>query len=136
MSMQAAKLRTRLCAIVYDFLIILFISTIVVFAIQVIVVGDNELAPDHILNKILKPLWFVPGFFYLAYYWTKTGQTPSMRVWKIKAVNRAGDNMTWTQAFIRYLSSFLGLGCLWCLFNKERQGTQDLMSGTRLVQTK
>ena len=130
---QPALLRSRLLAMVYDGLIILFMTTIIVFIIEIIFIGGDTLPTDHILNKLLKPFWFVPGFFYLAYYWRKNGQTPSMKVWKIKLVNQQGQLVSWPQALIRYVTAILGLGLIWALFNKKRASLQDLLSKTSLV---
>lgn len=130
---QPAKLRLRLLAITYDSLIILFISTLSVVLIQLLLVGDRHIPAEHILNKILKPFWFVPGFLYLGYYWTRFGQTPSMKIWKIKLVNRQGLLISWSQALRRYVFALLGLGLIWALFNKRRLTLQDVLSHTSLI---
>lgn len=132
---ESASFKSRLLAIVYDGLIILFLSTVVVLIIQLILIGDNEIPADHILNKILKPVWFVPGFFYLAYYWTKCGQTPSMKVWNIKVVNKQGLLISWPQALLRYAFALLGIGLIWMLFNKNRLALQDVGSNSYLIKT-
>lgn len=132
---EPAKLRTRLLAMVYDGLLILFITTVVVVVIQGILIGGKELPPEHILIKILKPFWFVPGFFYLAYYWTKNGQTPSMKIWKIKLIDQQGQLVSWPKALLRYVTAFLGLGIILGLFNKKRASLQDILSGTTIVKT-
>jgi len=54
-----ATLRSRILAMVYDGLIILFISFIVIIVIQLALIGDQTLPPDHILTRILKPMWFL-----------------------------------------------------------------------------
>ncbi len=128
-----AKIRLRLLAMVYDGLIILFITTVAVMVIQGVLIGGKELAPDHILVKLLKPFWFVPGFFYLAYYWSKNGQTPSMKIWKIQLQNHHGNLVSWPQMLIRYVTALLGLGLFLAFFNKKRASLQDLLSQTRIV---
>ena len=130
-----AKIRLRFLAMVYDGLIILFLTTLIVFIIEVVLIGDEVLPTDHILNRILKPFWFVPGFFYLWYYWRKSGQTPSMKVWKIKLVDQQGQLISWPQALIRYVTAFVGLGLFFAFFNKKRASIQDIFSKTTLVST-
>lgn len=132
---QPATLRARILAMCYDGLIIIFVTTAVVLLVQLILVGGKEIPPDHILTKILKPLWFVPGFLYLGYYWTKDGQTPSMKIWKIKLVNQQDQTITWTQALFRYFTAVIGLGLVWALFNKKRRAFQDIMSKTYIIKT-
>jgi len=130
---EPAKIKLRVLAMVYDGLIILFLTTLIVFIIEIAIIGGEVLPQDHFLNKILKPFWFVPGFFYLAYYWRKDGQTPSMKIWKIKLLNQQDQLVTWPQALIRYISAILGLGLFFALFNRKRASLQDIISQTRLV---
>jgi len=132
---EPAKIKLRVLAMVYDGLIILFLTTLIVFIIEIAIIGGEVLPQDHFLNKILKPFWFVPGFFYLAYYWRKDGQTPSMKIWKIKLLNQQDQLVTWPQALIRYISAILGLGLFFALFNRKRASLQDIISQTRLVST-
>jgi len=132
---EPAKIKLRVLAMVYDGLIILFLTTLIVFIIEITIIGGEVLPQDHFLNKILKPFWFVPGFFYLAYYWRKDGQTPSMKIWKIKLLNQQDQLVTWPQALIRYISAILGLGLFFALFNRKRASLQDIISQTRLVST-
>ena len=101
--------------------------------IELVLVGDSTVDPESALNKSLKVFWFIPGFFYLAYYWTKNGQTPSMSVWKIKLVNQQGDTISGFQALIRYVTALLGLGIFWVIFNRKRKSLQDVLSNTSLV---
>ncbi len=130
---EPAKFRLRLLAIVYDFLIIIFITTVLVVVIELALVGGDTIQPDSILNKFLKVFWFIPGFFYLGYYWTKSGQTPSMKVWKIKVVNKEGLTISWSQALMRYVFALLGIGLFWMIFNKSRFALQDVISNTYLI---
>ena len=130
---EPASLRSRFLAISYDFLIILFITTVLVVVIELALVGGDTIQPDSILNQFLKVFWFIPGFFYLGYYWTKSGQTPSMKVWKIKVVNQQGLTISWSQALMRYVFALLGLGLFWIIFNKSRCALQDVLSNTYLI---
>lgn len=129
-----ARLASRLLAISYDALIVFFISLVVIIVIQLIISsGGSEIPPDHISNELLKAFWVIPGLLYFGYFWTKSGQTPCMKVWKIKVVNQQGGTISWPQAIIRFFGALFGLGLLWTLFNKERNGIQDLVSKTSLV---
>ena len=130
---KPASIRSRILSMVYDGLIILFITTVLVVIIELVLVGDSTVDPESALNKSLKVFWFIPGFFYLAYYWTKNGQTPSMSVWKIKLVNQQGDTISGFQALIRYVTALLGLGIFWVIFNRKRRSLQDVLSNTSLV---
>ena len=88
------------------------------------------------LTGFLRNLWLLVSFLYLARYWTKSGQTLGMHVWKVKTISAINDNATnlnWQQAALRYIFSAFGLGLLWIPFNKEHLALQDILSKTKLV---
>ncbi len=145
---QAATLGKRLLAIVYDALIIFFITIVISILIQQTVInlelvplqkikdisGEISVIPtDSFITLFLKSLWTLISFFYLAYYWTKRGQTPGMRVWKVKAIHHDGHLMSWKNALYRYVFSIFGLGLIWIIFDKQKLALQDRLSNTHLI---
>ena len=147
---QATRLGKRLLAIIYDVLIIFFITVVLTIIIQQIIInfelvhltkikdatGEIAIIPPHsILSMALKSLWTLISFFYLAYYWTKRGQTPGMRVWKVKAITHMGKLMSWKNALYRFVFSLFGLGLLWIVFDKQKLALQDRLSNTHLIST-
>ena len=147
--MENATLGKRLLAILYDILIVFLITVVVSLVSQQIIIQSGiielEQVPisagesvfvipaDSIANLFLKSLWLILSFLYFGYYWTQKGQTPGMKVWKVKVVNRDGVLISWTQSLLRYLTAFFGLGLLWSLFNKKRNATQDILSKSVLI---
>jgi uncharacterized RDD family membrane protein YckC len=145
-----ASLGKRLLAIVYDLLIIIFLTFIVTLVIQQIII-HAELVPleqvqinaagdkvavipaDSLVTAFLKSLGIIISFLYLVYYWSKRGQTPGMRVWRVKAIASNGTNPDGLQASLRYIFALFGLGLVWILFNQKRLALQDIMSKTRLI---
>lgn len=78
------------------------------------------------------------SFVFYGWFWTHGGQTLGLRAWKIKVCNLDGHALGWGQAGIRFVSGLLswaclGLGFLWCLFDKNRLCWHDYLSKTRLV---
>lgn len=148
-SIENASLGKRLLAIFYDMLILFFIVLVIYILLQQIIINlelitleqvqiskdetINIIPTDSIVTFILKNLWVVISFFYFGYYWTKSGQTLGMKVWKIKAVTNKGARITWGQSLKRYVFALLGLGLLWVIIDKERLVLQDKLSGTRLI---
>jgi len=145
---KAAKLGKRLLAIFYDILIIFFITVVLTILIQQLVIGlelitlekvkdaTGEIAiipADSFLSLFLKSLWTLISFFYFAYFWTKSGQTPGMKVWKVKAMTHFGKIMSWKNALYRYVFSLFGLGLIWILFDKQKLALQDRLSNTHLI---
>lgn len=146
----AASFGKRLLAIVYDMLIIFFITVIITIVIQQLVINlelvtlekikdsSGEISiipPESLLSLTLKSLWTAISFAYLAYYWTKRGQTPGMRVWKVKAITHNGKLMSWKNALYRYVFSVFGLGLIWIIFDKQKLALQDRLSNTHLIKT-
>ena len=112
-------------------------------------------------RHLLQAFMFVVFGVYFTWFWTK-GQTLAMRTWHIRVVTRSGLPLTQTQAFIRYLLSWvwllpalalmapfkpsgtqsvllvMGWVWLWALlsrFHPTRQFLHDVAAGTRLVST-
>lgn len=145
-----APLRARLLAIAYDALIVFLLVIVVSTIVQQILIHSGavqlEQIPiskdEHIMaipmgsfaNKAIKSLWFFLSFFYFGYYWTKRGQTPGMKVWKIKVINPQQQSaFSWTQALLRYVAALFGLGLLLIPFNSRRLALQDMFSQSLLV---
>jgi len=78
----------------------------------------------------------VVGFFSI--FWLKSGQTLGMQAWRIKLITTDGKRVTLKHCLLRSLGAVLsgvclGLGYLWCLFDREKRYWHDMLSGTRLV---
>ena len=149
MSEAPAKIRSRLLSIFYDSLILFFIIVISTLIIQQIIISSGIVTLQQVqisetetistiptnspTNLFLKSLWLIVSFLYFGYFWTKRGQTPGMRVWKIKLVNKNYGLVSWSESLVRYITSLLGLGLLLIPFNKPRHAVQDILSKTTLV---
>ncbi len=143
------KIRNRLIAIVYDALIVFFITFLSALLIQQLLlfsgivasqqvqISETEIIsvipPNSVANFALKSLWLIIPFLYFGYYWTKRGQTPGMRVWNLKVINTNGSLISWSQAISRYLTALFGFGLIWMAFNKKRQALQDILSKSELI---
>lgn len=153
-SVAEASVGKRLLAIFYDILILFFIVVLITILIQQIVIsfelvplekiqdisGEISVIPPNSWVDIgLKNLWALFGFLYFAHYWTRSGQTPGMKVWKVKLISEShGDKqqqqtITVLQALKRYVFSLLGLGLIWILFDKNKRALQDRLSQSRLI---
>lgn len=147
-----AGIGSRLLAIFYDVLIVFFITLILTLIVQQLIIqfglvkleqvqiGADEfistIPAGSITSFILKSFWTLIGLFYFAYYWTKQGQTPGMRVWNIKALSNDGTLMNRKNALYRYVFSLFGLGLFWIIVDKRNLALQDRLSQTHLISTK
>lgn len=139
----------RIIAILYDVLIALFFAFIATLIIQQIIIqlelvmlehikiGEKQTIPtipaDSPINLFLRNLWLIVPFLYFGYFWTNSGQTPGMKVWKIKLINQFGTNISWMQALIRFLGAGFGLSLIWILFDKQNLALHDHFSRSRLM---
>ena len=71
--------------------------------------------------------------------WGRFGRTPGKLLLDLRVINaRTGEPPGYLRAFIRYIGYFvsalpLGLGFLWIVFDRQRQGLHDKLAGTRVV---
>ena len=98
----------------------------------------NVLAGGSAIVAVLAVL--AVAFLYFPYFWQRSGQTPGMRVMRIKVVRDAdGGPISWTTGIVRlfgfFVSSFVFyIGFIWVLVDRRRRGWFDLMAGTCVVE--
>ena len=128
----------RLAAASYDALVVLalwFIATAVAMPI-----AHGAITPEHPLAELLYRLYILAvGLLFFGGFWVRNGQTLGMLAWRVKVVQAGnGAGITWTQALIRYVVSYLswvalGLGFWWSLWDRDGKTWHDRLSGTQLV---
>ncbi len=144
-----ASLGKRLLAIIYDLLIVFFLSFIITLIIQTLIIQMNLVDLESVqisktesvlaipitspINTFLRSLWLFIPFLYFVYYWTKHSRTLGMKVWKIKGISTNQVAITGLQSAIRWVSALFGLGYLWMTVDKDHLPLQDRLSKTRLI---
>jgi uncharacterized RDD family membrane protein YckC len=132
-----AGLLRRLCAIVYDTLLllgVLFVAT----ALLLPLTEGEAIKPG---NPFFSTYLFFICFFFYGWFWTHGGQTLGMRAWKIRVQSFDGWGISWWQALLRFLAAMvswlaLGLGFLWMLLDKDKMTWHDRFSQSVLVVVK
>ncbi|VAW64681.1 hypothetical protein MNBD_GAMMA09-1004 [hydrothermal vent metagenome] len=141
------SLLKRLIAFIYDLLLIIAIFMILGSLISIlttfIVNGGNAITEEHgfyLINKmIVLSTLFLSSLFFYGWFWTHGGQTLGMKTWRIQLISNDGGNISWKQAFIRYLAAalswaILGIGFLWSLVDHKKRCWHDILSSSYLVQ--
>jgi uncharacterized RDD family membrane protein YckC len=83
--------------------------------------------------------FLVIGIGYFPYFWTKSGQTPGMKMMGIKVVRDVdGGPVTSGQAILRFIGYWVSglvfyLGYIWIFVDSRRRGWHDLIAGTVVV---
>ena len=76
-------------------------------------------------------------YVYLTFFWTKSGQTPGLKTWKLQLIDQQGYVPSRYRANIRFLFSILLFWIGWIgLFFGQRQTLQDQLSGTQIISIK
>ncbi len=124
----------RLLIMFYDAILLLAL----LFFASVIIAVPFEITREHPLYLAYIFYIHLVAYLFLGWCWTHGGQTLGSKTWKIKLISDTGNNVTWTQALLRYIGSLLcwmtlGLGFLWCYTNKKRRAWNDMLSKTHLV---
>jgi len=123
----------RLVAYVID-LLIQGALAIAVFLLSILAAA---LFPPLFLLGVLG--WLAISLAYFPYFWSRSGQTPGMKLMELKLVRDAdGGPITTGQAILRlvgyWVSSFVFyLGFIWIFIDKRRRGWHDLIAGTVVI---
>lgn len=76
-------------------------------------------------------------YLYLTFFWTKSGQTPGLRTWKLRLQTTQGYLLTRHQANIRFVLGVLLFSIGWIgLFFGKKQNLQDQFSQTEIISIK
>jgi len=131
---KPAHLVWRLLALMYEVLPMLALLMLCSAFILWLRAGRTVQGDPLSATVQLLLLWFVAGVYFVL-SWHRGGQTMGMRPWRLQVLARDGRPAGLRALGLRYLvaTASLGLGLLWCLFNKERRALHDLASGTLVV---
>jgi uncharacterized RDD family membrane protein YckC len=128
--LKVVGFRRRLLAYLIDTLILSLISGSLMFSVS--------------FNNQMGFAW-LPGFLivaaYYIFFWAKQdGQTLGNRLLAIRVIRENGQGLDWGAAVIRYIGYQLsgiacGLGFLWIIWDKNKQGWHDKIAKTLVVES-
>jgi len=90
---------------------------------------------------ILSVVGIVVGVGYFPWFWARAGQTPGMKLFRLRVVrDRDGGPISGGQAVIRLIGLWISgavfyLGYVWILIDSRRRGWHDLLAGTCMIET-
>ncbi len=124
----------RLGAAAYDVLILC--GVIMLTSLVVIAARNGAEIPAG-------SLWFqalilAQSVAYFVGFWASGGQTPGMRPWRLRLVDRSGGTVSPARAVGRLVVTLLvtapvGAGFVWMLLGHDGRALQDKLSGTDVV---
>ncbi|MFH2020076.1 MAG: RDD family protein [archaeon] len=139
---------TRFVSYMIDTIILFLIG----YAVQVMM-GNNYIAtlisaktledianmnPNGFLTNIIG---FVVSFAYFVGFWAMNGgATPGKVLLGLKIVSKDGKSINLSTSLLRYVGFLVsnilfGIGFIWILFDKEKQGLHDKIAATYVVRT-
>lgn len=148
---RAAAFPRRMAASLIDIILVTLVSVTVTavagLALGVQLPSTKEFGPDFVMAGLLDRNPMVAGAFglhfglsalYQIYLGGILGQTLGKRLLRLRVISSRGQAPGPIIACVRFLTMVLalapaGLGWLWCLFDRERRGLHDHLSGTYVI---
>lgn len=148
---RAAGVGRRLLAALIDALLVsavaLGATLVAALALGVSLPGSKELGPDFVLAGLLDrnpmalgALGLLAGMsaLYQIYLGGILGQTAGKHLLRLRVISSRGSAPGPLLGCVRFVALLLsllpvGLGWLWCLFDRERRALHDHLSGTYVI---
>jgi len=133
-----AGLATRALALAVDVgvTIVLFTSAVGIAALVASLVGS--LRPAWLVSALLASGWTILAGMYFVLFWSAAGQTPGMRLLRVRVRGAQGGPISLGRALLRLVGLLLAIvplfaGFLPVLFTARRRGLPDYVAGTVVV---
>jgi uncharacterized RDD family membrane protein YckC len=133
-----AGMATRAVALGIDAAVILliFVSLSALVALVSSLVGT--LRPQWLVGVLLASGWALLAGGYLVTFWSGAGQTPGMRLLRLRLLGPEDRPPSLGRALVRAVGTVLAIiplfaGYLPVLFDRQRRGLPDLLAGTVVV---
>ena len=128
---------TRAVALATDaaLTILIFMSVVGVAALVASLVGG--LRPAWLAGVLLAGGWLVVVGTYFVLFWSSAGQTPGMRLLRLRLATVAGELPSVGRSVVRLVGLVLSIALLFLgfvpvLFDEQRRGAPDFLAGTRV----
>lgn len=130
-----AGVATRAIALAADaaVTIILFMSVVGIAALVASLVGG--LRPEWLVGALLASGWMLVVGTYFVLFWSSAGQTPGMRLLRVRVHGPAGGPPSIGRSLVRLVGLVLAIvpmfaGFIPVLFTERRRGLPDFLAGT------
>jgi len=133
-----AGIATRALALATDAALatVLFMSVTGLAALVASLVGG--LRPEWLVGVLLAAGWILLAGSYFVLFWSAAGQTPGMRLLRLRVLGPSGEAPSLGRSIVRLVGLVLAIvplfaGFLPVLFTERRRGLADFMAGTVVV---
>ncbi len=112
--------------------------TLVMGARTLLGFGPGDDGTVQLDANLVRVVALLTAMAFFGWFWLKNGQTLGMQAWRIKLVAFDGTQPKAGRIVLRCLgaplsAACLGLGYLWCLFDKNGRYWHDYLSRTELL---
>jgi uncharacterized RDD family membrane protein YckC len=133
-----AGIATRAVALATDaaLSVVLFMSLVGIVALVASLVGG--LRPEWLVGALLGAGWLLVVGTYFVLFWSAAGQTPGMRLLRLRVLGPGGSQLSVGRSLVRLVGLLLSIvpllaGFLPVLFTERRRGLADYLAGTVVV---
>jgi uncharacterized RDD family membrane protein YckC len=133
-----AGMATRAVAIAVDAALVALVVLTVAAMVGLVgsLVGDVH--TGWLVGLLAAVGWLLVEALYFVGFWTTAGQTPGMRLMRLRVVDRTGSPPAPGRALVRFIGLLLAIvpcfaGFLPVLFDDRRRALQDFLAGTVVV---
>ena len=129
---------TRAIALATDaaLTLVLYMSAVGIVSLVASLVGG--LRPEWLVGALLASGWLLVVGTYFVLFWSTSGQTPGMRLLRVRVCDLAGGTPSIGRSVLRLIGLVLAIvplfaGFIPVLFTKQRRGLQDFFGRTVVV---
>lgn len=112
---QVARPMRRMCALVYDGMLILALLFLVGATLAVVgtllffqvghSASDAQKLPAWYQNLVMTPAFVATLLGFYGVFWRRSGQTLGMQTWRILTIGKDGQLLSWVQASMRVMAA-------------------------------
>lgn len=129
---------TRAVSLAVDAGLILLIFSAIAALFGLISSLVGELRPQWLVGVLLASGWALVAAGYLAVFWSGAGQTPGMRLLRLRLVGRGDRPPSLGWSIVRVIGTVVSIiplfaGYVPVLFDERRRGLPDFLAGTVVV---
>jgi uncharacterized RDD family membrane protein YckC len=133
-----AGVATRALALATDAVLTILLYMTVVGVVSLISTLVGGLGPHWAVGTAIASGWVVIAGGYFVFFWSSAGQTPGMRLLRVRVRVASGAAPSVVRSIVRAIGlavsiAVLFLGFVPVLFDRERRGLADFLAGTTVV---
>ena len=130
-----AGIATRAAALAVDALAALSIFAVGSAVVALIASLVGGIRPQWLAGSLLGLAWIIVGGGYFVLFWSAAGQTPGMRLMRLRVQRPGGGGLTVGRAIVRTVGLALAIiplfaGFVPALFDDRRRALPDYLAGT------